>query len=700
MSFEQIDYRHYLEQNKLRESDRFQPVFEAVENAFNAIEERVRLDEKAPAGVVKVTIHRDESQQVLNSGNNKSQMTPAAVSGITIADNGIGFREANWQAFKTIYTSHKKLQGGKGVGRLSYLQAFRSATVNSIFTESGICQRRKFTITRTSEGVSKCVCNVIDASETKTIVSLQHFEGFYCRKAPKLPDAIARQFAVHFFQRLSVDDGITCLLIDEWDSSTLNLHEFCKTEFMLRKEDQTLTVNGHDLTVTHSKCKTRVAEKHQIMLCANGRVVKPFDVPAGVLPTRKKLNSPQGGYFYIGFVCAPLLDENATQDRLGFALEETLDSTELLPDDAPSLQHIVDAVSNAGRDFLASDIDPLEAEHRKRVYEYCDEKLLYRPLLSNRMEQMMAMPFGLSDREFAKEIWSIYSEWKGDIRKRFNAMAKTVRENTDKLRDFTDQYREILRDMSQMAFYELADYVTDRRAVIDFLDSSMAFDADGKFRDEDAIHDIFFPRKQTSNDIAWDESNLWLIDERLAFQQFAASDIPLAQMGLDGSVSRDRPDVAIAYEKFFDATFAFADQQTPFTSLTLVEFKKPERTNYDEKENPISQALRYIREIREKKSFTHAGRKFRLADKSPIHIYVICHIVDNLTKHMSGYNYIETPDGEGIWLYMPRENALVQIMTFEKVIADAKKRNDVFFHKLGIDRDIELKRTDPKEDAA
>lgn len=700
MSFEQIDYRHYLEQNKLKESHRFQPVFEAVENAFNSIEERDRIESDAPTGYVSITIHRDDRQRVTDSTDTRKQMTPPEILGVTVTDNGIGFREANWLAFKTVYTSHKKSQGGKGVGRLSYLQAFREASVESRFEENGKAFLRRFTITRTPDGVSDP--DVEEASDTEplTTVSLRHFEHIYRKKAPKQLEAIARQFVVHFFQRFSVDDGIKCVLKDDWDDSEVDLQEFCRDEFMLRKKDETISVGGFDLTVTHSKCKTSVADKHQVMLCANSRVVTPFDVPPGILPTKKKLNGSQGGYFYVAFVSGPLLDENANQDRLGFALEDTPESTEALPDDTPSLQQLVQVVSDAGRKFLASDIDPLEAEHRKRITEHCNQKLVYRPLLSHRMEQLMAIPLGLSDREFSKEVWSVYSEWKGDIRKRFNEMAKTVRENTDKLRDFTEGYRQVLRDMSQMAFYELADYVTDRRAVIDFLDSSMAIDEDGKFRDEDAIHDIFFPRKQTSNDIAWDESNLWLIDERLAFQQFAASDIPLAHMGLDGSVSLDRPDVAIAYDKLFDATFAFADRQLPFTSLTLVEFKKPERTNYNEKENPIAQALRYIREIRDKKTITHSGKKFRLTDNSPIHIYVICHIVENLKKHMSGFNYIESPDGEGLWLYMPHENALVQVMSFEKLIADAKKRNDVFFQKLGIDRDFNFVHPAADEEAA
>lgn len=688
MSFEQIDYRYYLEQNKLKESHRFQPIFEAVENAFNAIEERKRLEPNAPDGEVRILIHRDDLQRTIEAGEVKSQSTPPELTAVTIIDNGVGFRDTNWQAFKTVYTSHKRSLGGKGVGRLSYLQAFGEAIVTSTFVEADKYKVRRFSITRTPEGVSDDIIDFFDDADCETVVVLKQFEQKYRKKAPKRLDAIARRFVQHFFQRFSIDDGISCEISDDWEDRKIDLHRFCSEEFMIRKQEQTIHINGHDLSVTHSKCKTRVADKHEVMLCANGRVVTQHDFPKGILPTKNKLDCDLGAYFYVAFVNGIVLDKNVMPDRLGFVLEDVSEDGSLLPDDSPTIQEIVDAVSKAGRKFLASDVDPLEAEHRKRIIEYCNKKLPYMPLLTHRMEQLMQIPFGLSVSDFDKEVWGIYSDWKGDIRRRFREMSKTVRENTKQLREFTEGYRAIIRNISQLAVYELAEYVTDRKAVIDFLDQSMTLDADGKFRDEDAIHDIFFPRKQTSNDIAWDESNLWLIDERLAFQQFAASDIPLSTMGLDGSVSKDRPDVAIAYDKMFDATFAFGDRHPPFSSLTLIEFKKPERKDYNEKEHPVAQALRYIREIRESKLITHSRRKFRIEKDSPIHIYVICHIVDNLTKYMSGYTYFESPDGQGMTVHMPRENALLQIITFEKVIADAKKRNEVFFRKIGIDGDI------------
>jgi len=54
--------------------------------------------------------------------------------------------------------------------------------------------------------------------------------------------------------------------------------------------------------------------------------------------------------------------------------------------------------------------------------------------------------FGLSEREFEKEVWGIYHQWKGEDRRRFGEIAKTFRENTDELR----QYRTAIAKSCEM----------------------------------------------------------------------------------------------------------------------------------------------------------------------------------------------------------------------------------------------------------
>ncbi len=199
MSFDQIDYRHYLDQNRLKESDRFQPVFEAVENAFNAIEERQRLEPEFMNGMVTITVNRSSKQSTIGDQKSRGQYSPPEIAGFTVIDNGVGFRDENWIAFKTVYTSHKKSHGGKGVGRLSYLQAFTEAEVESVYPAPEGYRRRRFSIQRTASGISDDEVKVLDAGPYETKVVLRNFEPRYSKKAPKALDAIARSFVVHFF---------------------------------------------------------------------------------------------------------------------------------------------------------------------------------------------------------------------------------------------------------------------------------------------------------------------------------------------------------------------------------------------------------------------------------------------------------------------------------------------------------------------
>jgi hypothetical protein len=63
--------------------------------------------------------------------------------------------------------------------------------------------------------------------------------------------------------------------------------------------------------------------------------------------------------------------------------------------------------------------------------------------------------------------------------------------------------------------------VFQRRAVLDVLNDLLGPDDDNnKFFKEEAIHEIIFPLRKTSDQIPPDLANLWVIDERLAFHHY------------------------------------------------------------------------------------------------------------------------------------------------------------------------------------
>ena len=84
------------------------PLYEAVVNEINAIDERVDK-QGAFQGYVEIKVIRDRTL-FANSDKN-------TIRGFQVQDNGIGFDEANMASFMEADSEHKIAIGGKGVGR-------------------------------------------------------------------------------------------------------------------------------------------------------------------------------------------------------------------------------------------------------------------------------------------------------------------------------------------------------------------------------------------------------------------------------------------------------------------------------------------------------------------------------------------------------------------------------------------------------
>src|SRR5689334_9498110 len=95
------------------------PLFEAVVNSFQAIEE---LGKDAKERRIEISVERSPILPEHGDGE---------IDGFRITDTGIGFTDANFDAFLTSDTRNKVLKGGKGVGRFSWLKVFEYAEIES-----------------------------------------------------------------------------------------------------------------------------------------------------------------------------------------------------------------------------------------------------------------------------------------------------------------------------------------------------------------------------------------------------------------------------------------------------------------------------------------------------------------------------------------------------------------------------------------
>ncbi len=112
-----------------------------------------------------------------------------------------------------------------------------------------------------------------------------------------------------------------------------------------------------------------------------------------------------------------------------------------------------------------------------------------------------------------------------------------------------------LQEWNELGMAKLAKHVVHRKATLSFLEASLGSGQDGKYKLENAVHRIVFPLKKTSDDVKPDQMNLWILDEKLAYHYYLASDIPFTDMGEVVEInSGDRPDLLI-----FHGPSVFAD---------------------------------------------------------------------------------------------------------------------------------------------
>lgn len=182
-----------------------------------------------------------------------------------------------------------------------------------------------------------------------------------------------------------------------------------------------------------------------------------------------------------------------------------------------------------------------------------------------------------------------------------------------------------------------------------------------------------------SSRIKIDDHQLWLLDDRLAFFAYFASDKKLKTY--TDRADEERPDIAF----FYDNCFAWQEEDASNT-VVLVEFKRPNRDDYNGEDNPFRQLIGYISQIRDSTSLRDAmGRTFSPKLKTAAyHCYIVADLTESLRRALNGYPFNDTPDGLGMIGYIRNPDAFIEVISYAKLLSDAKKRNAIFFKKAGI----------------
>lgn len=658
------------------------PLFEAVANAIHAIEDANLPSEDAK---VSVSIVRGGQMDMSFNGDRKRPGPEAkgVITGFLIRDNGVGFTDSNMKSFLTLDSEHKAGRGGRGVGRLMWLKAFDKAIIKSIYkSDSGNFRRRAFSFDA-SQGVSDESVVDSDSRLQGTEVRLEGFSKRYREVAPKTAETIARDLFEHNLWYFIRQGGAPQIEIID-DDQVISLDQVFEEQMVGNATPESFDLKGETFELTHIKVSANSTRDHAVAFCASNRVVRREQIKGKIPGLYGSLSDGDKCFAYECYVSSKLLDDRVRSERTDFDIEEGVEASDLFESDELSKREIRDAVLERVSAFLSEYLEEKRRLGKERVSKFVNERApRYRPILHRIPEGQLAVDPDITDKELDlflhKHLAEIESEL---IESGHEVMAPKPEEDFVEYSARVKNYIDMADDVKKS---DLANYVAHRKVILDLLESAIRRQDDGKYSRESVIHNLIMPMGKTSEEVAFDSCNLWLVDEKLAFHDFLASDKTLNSMPITGSVENKEPDLVAL--NVFDTPILVSDSRNlPLASIEIVELKRPMRNDAaaGESKDPVEQALGYLKRIRDGRAETNSGRRIAKSEDIPGFCYVICDITSKIEERCELLGLTPTTDYSGYFGYNQNYKAYIEVISFDRLVTSAKQRNRAFFDKLGL----------------
>lgn len=658
-----LDIKGQLNSMRLSESKALWPLYEAVVNSIQAIEDSKNKEN----GKISIKIVREESGQ----GNLSGEEQLERIESFIITDNGAGMNAENYKSFNTAYSTLKIQKGCKGIGRFLWLKAFKKVKIRSTYFENNEYLYREFDFSPNGIEPENNIQST-DRCESETIVHLNGFLKPYKNVVPIELDVIAKKIIEHclpFF----ISGKCPQMVISDDVSGAINLNQYFDEKIKDSLHQDHFKIKDNEFVLYHLRLPDS-ASYHEMHFCANMQEVSSVDLRKHIPDLQKKIMPEDGtqGFFYVGYIISPYLDSIVNITRTAFDFDETDSQISLF---GTGKDTIVSAALEYIKIYLADYLADIGKRKREQIDAFVAyDKPTYRLLLKQRPHVYEEIPAGLKPEALEMELHKHVQVWEAEIKRQGKELekviAKDLNECNETYHDLFEQYWTGVSDISKTC---LAEYVTRRKTLLTLLDKVLTIQENGNFPKEDAIHSIICPMRHTSDDVAFEEMNLWIIDERLAYHRYLASDKTLKSMPILDSRSTKEPDIAI-----FDQAFAYSDNEEPFSAITIVEFKKPD----NDSKIPINQVLEYIDLIRSGKKKKVNGQSFSITAGTVFRCYIICDLTERMRTHCMNGSLLATADNLGYSGYNQGRHAYIEVISYKKMLADAKKRNDIFFDKL------------------
>ena len=420
---------------------------------------------------------------------------------------------------------------------------------------------------------------------------------------------------------------------------------------------------------------------HSIAFCASNRLVKEESIRGKVPGLFGALHDESGDFVYQCYVSSPLLDERVRSERTSFDIEE--EPMQLFETTGPSFKDIRTSVLARAAKFLDAYLQEKRALGKQRIETFVTRRApRYRPILPRIADEDFAINPEISNKDLDLLLHRHLAQLEGELLDEGHKIMTLQRH--EELSDYSARLEEYLTKVEDIKRSDLASYISHRNVIIDLFEMATKRKDDGTYAREDMLHNLIMPMRKDSTEVSPDSCNLWLIDERLAFHDYLASDKPLEKIAITCSEETKEPDI-VGLRTFDNPILTAESSRLPPSSLIVIELKRPMRNDarQGEDKDPIEQALGYLDRVRQGKVTTATGRPIPRSEHVPGFCYVLCDLTPSVVQRCKIHDAIRTSDGLGYFFYNKAFGAYVSVMSYDQLLNSAKERNRAFFDRLG-----------------
>lgn len=643
---------------------------------------------------------------------------------VSLTDNGAGFGDEQVKAFSTRDTSYKDRLGIEGIGRckgsgrIQFFHYFKDLKIDSLYVQDNIKYRRTLTFRGDYE-------SEIDETSFKrqeadplarimTVFTLENmkaeaYEKFLASRsvldefsAPSLKNYIM----IGFLQRLVRLErylGAFKISIETINNSASQVAQLVPADLPPLTTQKAITINyinenqekttkSEAFTIFHYKldrAKYQI-KSNTIALCAKSSIVKK--ITSRYLKNKVIENAPLDDSYHIILVESSFLDDAVSLQRDRFEIPQQL-STE--PEGTGpwmtyreiynELDPVIDQLIKPPGWDRASIVSKVEAKYGISAEMITDADVR---IQSGDTEESVAKRVLRSyESRFLRDTSEII-----DIKAEIEKTDPLSPEFRKRINDLAWKYASTLKTLDMT---NLSQLVVRRSAIVEVLDMAVQKEllvqknSEGKEkkdreRNEDIIHNIFFPQRRDSSTAK--EHDIWILSEEYQYFDYIASDMPLSsyrpdlfELGIDEALNETAKRIL---EKQFNENYEANKAKRPDIAIfdkegtaIIIEFKAP----------GVDLAY-HTGDLREYAQLLTAKSKGRL---KRFYGYLIGTIVD---KNRIEYDPIPGTGGwsKTISLRDPDNDLSIgtlyaEVLRYDHIIKRARQRIGIYRNKLKID---------------